>query len=200
VAVGQHGGVENDKSPVEQAIELFVYAPLGLALDARELLPKFVERGRNQVTMARMIGKFAVSQGQVVAGKHLSTVEQQIQAALESFGLVPGPDGRPPNARPAAPDPRHAPNLVAVPDVEEPEPVLVDQAGDAVAAPAPDLAPAVTEASDLAIPDYDSLAASQVIPRLAGLSEAELDAVRQYESLKRGRKTILSRITQLQTA
>jgi hypothetical protein len=191
--------VENDKSPVEQAIDLFVYAPLGLALDARELMPKFVERGRNQVTMARMIGKFAVSQGQVVAGKHLSTVEQQIQAALESFGLVPGPDGRPPNSRPASPDPRQAPNLVAVPDVDEPEPVVVEPAVEA-AAPGPDLAPAVTEASDLAIPDYDSLAASQVIPRLAGLSEAELDAVRQYESLKRGRKTILRRITQLQTA
>jgi hypothetical protein len=192
--------VENDKNPIEQAIELFVYAPLGLALDARELMPKFVERGRNQVTMARMIGKFAVSQGQVVAGRRLSSVEQQIQAALESFGLVPGPDGQPPNSHRLSPDPRRPPNLVAVPDVDEPDPVLVDQAGDALAVPAPHADPALTDASALAIPDYDSLAASQVIPRLAGLSEAELDAVRQYESLKRGRKTILSRITQLQSA
>jgi hypothetical protein len=193
--VGQHGEVENDKSPVEQAIELFVYAPLGLALDARELMPKFVERGRNQVTMARMIGKFAVSQGQVVAGRHLASVEQQIQAALENFGLVPGADGQPPNSQRPSPDPRRAPNLVAVPDVE-PEPVVVEATADPASAPDE----ALTDASALAIPDYDSLAASQVIPRLAGLSEAELDAVRQYESLKRGRKTILSRITQLQSA
>jgi hypothetical protein len=193
--------VDNDKNPVEQAIELLVYAPLGLALDARELMPKFIERGRNQVTVARMIGKFAVSQGQAVAGKHLSTVEQQVQATLESFGLVPSGSNGPATAAPSAPA-EGAPNLVAVPDVVEPTPAADltphalapdEDPIDVTAAPEP-------AASSLAIPDYDSLAASQVIPRLAGLSADELDAVRQYESLKRGRKTILSRITQLQSA
>jgi hypothetical protein len=50
----------------------------------------------------------------------------------------------------------------------------------------------------LAIPGYDSLSASQVVPRLAGLSQDELELVRRYESARRGRKTILSRIVQLQ--
>jgi hypothetical protein len=193
VAVGQHGVVENDKNPVEQAIELLVYAPLGLALDARELMPKFIERGRNQVTVARMIGKFAVSQGQAVAGKHLSTVEQQVQATLENLGLVPSSNGPSSAPAPSAPAER-APNLVAVPDVVDPVP---DDIEPDVIEPEP---ADRSDASTLAIPDYDSLAASQVIPRLAGLSAAELDAVRRYESVKRGRKTILSRITQLQTA
>jgi hypothetical protein len=50
----------------------------------------------------------------------------------------------------------------------------------------------------LAIPGYDSLAASQVVPRLAGLSAEELAAVGAYETAHRARRTILTRIRQLQ--
>jgi hypothetical protein len=50
----------------------------------------------------------------------------------------------------------------------------------------------------LAIPGYDSLAASQVAPRLAGLSAEELAAVSAYETAHRARRTILTRIRQLQ--
>ena len=55
-------------------------------------------------------------------------------------------------------------------------------------------------ADTLAIPGYDSLSASQVLPRLAGLEPAELEAVRAYEEAHRGRRTILGRISQLQAA
>ncbi|MCP4436269.1 MAG: hypothetical protein GY812_12350 [Actinomycetia bacterium] len=58
------------------------------------------------------------------------------------------------------------------------------------AAEAPDV-------STLAIPDYDSLAASQVVPRLTTLSPEELEAVGAYESAKRQRRTILNRVTAL---
>ena len=47
-------------------------------------------------------------------------------------------------------------------------------------------------------PDYDSLAASQVVPRLAGLTADELEAVRAYEAADRARRTILGRVAQLQ--
>ena len=53
--------------------------------------------------------------------------------------------------------------------------------------------------ADLAIPGYDTLSASQVVQRLAGLSADELEAVRDYESGTRGRRTILSKVSQLQT-
>jgi hypothetical protein len=59
------------------------------------------------------------------------------------------------------------------------------------------LAPRV---ENLAIPDYDNLSASQVVPRLGGLSTDELDEVLRYESAKRGRKTILNKIAQLRSA
>ncbi|MDQ3897848.1 MAG: hypothetical protein M3326_11520, partial [Actinomycetota bacterium] len=53
------------------------------------------------------------------------------------------------------------------------------------------------DASSLAIPGYDTLSASQVVPRLEGLSPAELEAIRAYERGTRARKTVLTRIDQL---
>lgn len=50
----------------------------------------------------------------------------------------------------------------------------------------------------LAIPSYDDLAASQVIPLLDGLGSDELEAVRRHEAGGRGRRTVLSRIAQIQ--
>jgi hypothetical protein len=173
---------DEGKDAVEAALDLFVYAPLGFALEARGLLPRFVERGKNQVTMAKMVGQFAVQQGQVEASKRLGPVQEQVEAVLADLGLVPRstPPGSAASDAGVADEP--APVVELVP---EPEPD-----------PEPEVAP-VTAAS-LAIPDYDSLAASQVVPRLRALGAEELEAVRVYEAAGRGRKTILSRIAQLQ--
>lgn len=51
--------------------------------------------------------------------------------------------------------------------------------------------------SDLAIPGYDSLTASQVAARLPGLNVSELEAVAAYEAAHRARRTVLARIEQL---
>lgn len=51
----------------------------------------------------------------------------------------------------------------------------------------------------LAIEDYQSLAASQVVDRLPTLTRDELTAVRDFEDAHRGRRTILGRIDQLLT-
>jgi hypothetical protein len=56
---------------------------------------------------------------------------------------------------------------------------------------------AAVPVDSLAIPGYDSLAASQVVQRLEGLLPEELDEVRRYEESTRGRRTILGRINQL---
>ena len=52
-------------------------------------------------------------------------------------------------------------------------------------------------AADLAIEEYESLAASQVVARLPSLTPDELDAVRRFEAEHRGRRTVLGRIDQL---
>ncbi len=57
----------NDKSVVDQALDAFVYAPLGLLLEARDLLPKMAERGRGQVALTRLAGKVAAQRGRIEA-------------------------------------------------------------------------------------------------------------------------------------
>jgi hypothetical protein len=59
--------------------------------------------------------------------------------------------------------------------------------------------PAARSASGLAIEGYDSLAASQVVARLASLDPEELAAIREYEGATRRRQTILNRIAQLES-
>ena len=56
--------VSDHKSPVDDALDLLVYAPLGFALDARTLLPKLIDRGRSQIDVARWMGEHAVAKGQ----------------------------------------------------------------------------------------------------------------------------------------
>jgi len=51
--------------------------------------------------------------------------------------------------------------------------------------------------SELGVPDYDSLAASQVVPRLAMLSAEDLQAIVDYEQAHRRRQTILNRALEL---
>ena len=170
------GDVSDHKSPVDQALDLLVYAPLGFALDARTLLPKLVARGRSQVDLARWMGEHAVAKGQKGASKRLSMVQEQAVTALSELGLLSN----------GSPGPAPPPAAVTRPIPERPR-------------KAPRPAPTTNAAgADLAIPDFDSLAASQVIPRLEGLSPEELEAVRAYEAGRRGRKTILNKIAQLQ--
>jgi len=189
--------VSEDKTPVEHAMELLVYAPLGFMLEGRQLLPKLVERGRQQVTMARMVGQFAVQQGQNEATKALGRAGEQASAVLADLGLVNKPsEATRPRVTPAA-SPSPAPATSGEPTPPAADTAAASGNGD----PAPASAPRSSEDSaDLAISDYDSLAASQVIPRLPGLEPAELEAVRAYESDHRGRKTVLNRVAQLQHA
>jgi hypothetical protein len=56
------------------------------------------------------------------------------------------------------------------------------------------------EVSQLPIDEYESLAASQVVARLANLTAEELGAVRRFEVTHRGRRTVIARIDQLRSA
>lgn len=174
---------EDDKTPVEQAVEhaveVLVYAPIGLLFEGASLLPQLVEKGRSQVAMARMIGEFAVSQGRSEATKVVGKLQDQAAGLLDFVG-----DGLTP--MPAESAPARSPSEPAGATVEPPVPA------------SPTSAEPAGPATALAIPDYDGLSASHVVNRLAGLSAEELDAVRRYEAAHRGRKTILSKVAQLQ--
>jgi hypothetical protein len=85
----EDGAVSDDaKTPVEQAldqaVDVFVHAPIGLIFDGPASLPKLIKAGRNQVTSARMIGQFAVQQGQTEATKALARLQEQAAASSGS--------------------------------------------------------------------------------------------------------------------
>ena len=215
------------KSLLEQALDMCLYAPVGLAISVTEELPQLIDKGRarvnSQLAMAKMVGSFAVAQGQREAERVVRHATSRVSEG-GPFGATP------PAAREAG---------LTMQPVEEPgdldaapwatpaggsEPTNGDGAGaasmvddtarsDGVAAVIPSTRPAPEEdpsapapapampagdASALAIPGYDALSASQVVQRLAGLATDELEAVRTYEAATRGRRTILNRIAQLQ--
>jgi hypothetical protein len=188
--------VSESKSPVDTILDLFLYAPLGFAMEARKLLPDMIERGRQQVNgqigMAKVVGQFAVKQGQVEAGKAVSNAQKQAETVLGNLGVGGRPATSPAPSPSKAATPPAAPTATPTAAATTPSTAASPPAPEA-AAPSPSV-----DAGTLAIPDYDSLSASQVVPRLAGLSTDELEAVRSYEAGHRGRKTILNRVAQLQ--
>ncbi len=129
-----------------------------------------------------MFGKFAIESE---APKQIAELQKHVQKVAEQFTARAAP-GKPSSNGPATPA---APSTAANPAAQTSAPVVEP----------PSAAPAHGPgAAELAITDYDSLSASQVVPRLDGLSGDELAAVREYEAAHRGRKTILSKIAQLQ--
>jgi len=173
------------KTPLEAMLDLAVYAPLGLLVSVTEDLPALVEKGRQRVTLARMMGQMAAPQIQNEAGK-------LVQGVLDRL-MPPGPPPRPP--APGDPVPHLSPT-----NEERPRPNGSVRSNGNGATPAVRLVSADPVASaGLAIPGYDSLSAMQVVQRLPGLSSEELDAVRGYEARHRGRKTILNRADQLRS-
>jgi hypothetical protein len=194
---------------IEQAVDTFVYAPIGLLFEGASLLPQLVEKGRNQVTMARMLGQFAVQQGRQEATKAAAKLQDQAAGVLDMVGgaLAPGsPNGEGAPAPQSAPKPtrtaKRAPGAAreAARAVAGAEPRPAEQAPPTTPAAAIEEPVASIDPGSLAIPDYDGLSASHVVNRLAGLAPAELEAVRRYEAANRGRKTILSKVAQLQSA
>lgn len=159
------------KRPVDRLLDVFVYAPLGLVMNIEEVLPQLIEKGHQQVTMARMFGKFAVDAGAQEASKRVGPLVEQAGSIVT----------------------RRQPAPAAAPATATASPVSV---ADAAGAARP--AELVPDPGSLGITDYDALSANQVVPRLEGLSGDELEAVRRYEEANRGRKTILSKIAQLQ--
>jgi len=176
------------KDRIAHTLEVLIYAPIGAGLYLRDMGPTFVNmfvaRGRAEIdrrqaqieqrtTTARSIGQVATAFG-------VPMVRQRAQTLLGSIAGSDPVNGAP-EARPEQPAPATAPKRTK--------------------APAPTARPADANGSgadsDLPIPGYNSLSASQVVELLAGLSAGELEAVRAYEATNRKRRTILGKIDQI---
>jgi hypothetical protein len=214
--------VADDKQPVEKAVELLVYAPVGMACYFRDMLPSmmgiFIARGKREVGahrtppapspppmppevkrridesmgMARYMAEGGLGVARDVAGSGIDVAREVAGSALAQFLAMRA-------------------NEVSA-NLEEPVEESVQSApAEPTPAPAPapppdagwETSPASASSGDvpsveaLPIPDYDELSASQVVERLEGLDRESLDAIRRYESEHRGRNTILGKIAQL---
>jgi len=86
----------NDANPTEQLLDYLVYAPVGLALEAVDNLPKYVERGKSQVTIGRFLARTVAKRG----GSTIESIGERLvnevgQVVVDVFGidLRPDPDG-----------------------------------------------------------------------------------------------------------
>ncbi len=171
--------MSDDRPPIEQVLDVVLYAPIGVALEVQRRLPELVRDGRRQaeqrVVLARFIGKMAVHVGRQELNKRLTEMRQ------------PAPAPRTSTVVDTTASDTTASDTVVVLATASDSPAVPATAGPRIAV------------EDLPIAGYDSLSASQVVGRLATLTADELDAVESYESTHRSRRTILAKVAQLRT-
>lgn len=217
---------END-TPIERAVELLVYAPIGFAMFAKDTVPTFmkmfVARGQTEVAQRRKtaetqagqyktIGQMAVKYGgpevRRQAEAAAGTVRKRAEDTLAAVTAVTTPPGSGTNG--SAPT-ASAPAATKPPARTASRTTTSSTRTSKLKTPKTPVAPnmeagagesaAPTTPSPrqdaLAIPDYDLLSATQVIDRLIGLARPDLLAVQAYETAHRARTTILGKIAQL---
>jgi hypothetical protein len=182
-AAGVDGPAQSDGPSI---IEAVVYGPLGLVLEARTLMPRLVQRGRSEVAMAKMVGQFAVRKGTEDLAAGALVGQEKILGVLRGTRLF-GASGASTPTSEASPGAHEGPVAAAPPSPSRVSATAAEQA-------------AGIDPADLAIVGYDLLSASQVVPRLESLTATELELVARYEAGTRGRKTILAKVSQLQSA
>ncbi|MEX1007490.1 MAG: hypothetical protein WD271_06560 [Acidimicrobiia bacterium] len=202
----------DEKPPIDRALDLFVYAPVGMALYVRDMFPSmmgiFVSRGKREVTshlggqdvpipsvppvpvpdvadIRRRMGE-GIGRARGVAGGGIGLARDVTGSALQGFmSWRTGESGNASDSTAWRPEPEMASGASA------------SAFTSPATAPVADRAASAPTVEELPIPDYDELSASQVIERLDGLDAASLEAIRAYEAGHRGRNTILGKIAQL---
>jgi hypothetical protein len=206
--------VPEEKPPLDRALDLFVYAPVGMALYVRDMFPSmmgiFVSRGKREVKshlggqevptppmppvppvpvpdVNEIVRRMSggVGLARGVATGGLGLARDVTGSALQGFMSRRMPEPGTPTDHDTSWRPEPAP------------PTDPSAFTSPTTAPAADRAASAPAADELPIPDYDELSASQVIERLEGLDTESLEAIRAYEAGHRGRNTILGKIAQL---
>jgi hypothetical protein len=164
-----------EPSPLRRTLDFFVFAPVGLALTAIEDLPGLVTKGRNlvenEISNARVVGKFVVDRG-------VREITQRVSGRIDHDDVVDDAD---------------VPVDATAAESED----VAEDLTPSPAAPKPTPDPADGAAVERALADYDTLSASQVVRRLESLGPDELRAVHRHEASHRNRRTILNRTSQL---
>jgi hypothetical protein len=158
--------MSDDKPPLEQAVELFVYAPLGLVYEYKNVMPTLVRRGKSQVQIARFLGQMALKRQQ---GEVQGSVESVVGVAADLLAKGVTEFGQRVGLAPVDPPPE--------------SPVFSAEAGEA---PASD--------TRLPIAGYETLRATDVIELLDDLDAAQRARIEAFERTHRNRKTVLAKL------
>jgi len=164
---------EDEPNPVDLAMDLFVFAPLGALLEFSERLPELAKRGRErfetQAPTAKMVGQFAVGAGRKKVEDQLGDVIGKGKTFLQDLGVLPS---------------------------DPPDPADDGDATDAGAEADGDAAPSGGSIADI-IAGYADLTAVNIMPLLSPLDRAQRAAVRAFEAANRSRRTVIARLDQL---
>jgi hypothetical protein len=161
------------RSPIDQLVELLVYAPVGLLYEYQEVLPKLVKRGRSQVQLARLLSQIAANQARsdgpatgagAATGDAANVAWSILARAITELGAAVG---------------------------LAPARTTANAAADSATAEPSEIAP-------LPVAGYDSLTAREIIVLLDDLSATQRSQIKEHEAAHRGRKTILAKLDQLQ--
>lgn len=174
--------------------------PDGMAFeDLIWALPRFVDRTSKQLELARLVASHIPCIGSFVSRNgdksRTEIPESDSGAALDVLDVLAEERPDPQRTGPVE-------ELAQSKPAGEPAPAVSDERSEAAGV---DVTPAdeapvevsVPSENDLAVAGYDSLAASQVVPRLATLTRADLALIHAYEQAHRNRQTIMHRVRQL---
>lgn len=198
-----------DDNPLEQLIELFVYAPIGMLYEYPEVLPRLIRKGRSQVQLAKFFGQMAAKQGGAsipdsalagagtagAAGSHAADAVAKVAARFitelgAQVGLAPPSSGA--TSTPSA----HEAGRPAESRANGDAAGVADGASTGTDAPTPAKAASIKKAR-LPIAGYDDLTAKEIIGLLEDLTQSQLLRVRKHEASHRNRKTVLAKIDRL---
>ena len=196
-----------DDEDVKKFLDYFVYAPIGVISSLADSIPKAVENGRQVVESRGMAAKFMGKMAVDFAG---SAIKSQLDDAKENVGgkvasVLPEPWGdlarfvlgiedRASTAdtkTPAESDVETTAQNVTI----EAEVVSGSEAESSIETE--DSSQFASNGIEDVIPSYSTLSANQIVAKLDRLKGEELRAVLDFETSHRGRKTIISRVTDL---
>lgn len=167
------------------AADVFLFAPLGLAIRAGQLLPGALQSGRaeyaKRAATAQMLGKFIVAQQRRNRSNTSNT-------AIAAFATAAARSGKHSGEATGDAAPQTLPGRT--------QPVASNRASQLATDPS-----LVNDArSELPIDGYDTLPARSLLALFDGLSADQLETIRCHELANRRRETVLSRLSQLQQA
>lgn len=195
-----------EDNPLEQLIELFVYAPIGMLYEYPEVLPRLIKKGRSQVQLAKFFGQMAAKQrgasipdpaipgagaagaaGAQAADAMAKMAARFITELGSQVGLAPPSPGSEQAAASATPS--------SASGAGDPAAAADDSGSQSEVTESVETPPART--ARLPIAGYDDLTAKEIIGLLEDLTHDQLERVRAHESANRNRKTVVAKIDRL---